>query len=98
MDRKITIKNLTFNNLINYGAPLFFLGFIYFCAFKIGIPANGILRKFLIFLYISGLFLTLLIIEYFSTIVIIDENGLRKKVFYFLTLSTGLILNLLTFK
>lgn len=78
MNETIKIRNLTISNLLNLGKPLIFLGFIYYCIFKFGFADSGVLRNFLIFLYVAGFFMTLIFIVYISTAITISTDGVKK--------------------
>ncbi|TWI03167.1 hypothetical protein IQ05_00096 [Flavobacterium tiangeerense] len=83
MNKNIVIRNLTIKNILNLGKALIFIFFIFYCVFKIGLGDSGVLRNLLIFLYASGAILTISLINYFSEVVIIDENGIKKSSLFF---------------
>ena len=79
MNEKITIKNATFKNIMNFDKPLLLLIFIFYCVFTIDAGKSMILQNLLIFICVVGVILTIFVINYFSTIVVIDESGIEKK-------------------
>lgn len=83
MNKKLIIRNLTINNVFSFGKGLIFISFIIYCAFTFRLGDSLALKKILIFLYTSGVILTIMMINYFSGVVVIDKNGIKKTSLFF---------------
>ncbi|MTH16388.1 hypothetical protein [Flavobacterium sp. LC2016-01] len=82
MNKELTIKNFTFKNIFNLGGPLMFVFFVGWCAFNVGL-GEGVLRNLLVFLYTSGTILAMGLMNYFSTVVTVNQRGILKNSLYF---------------